>query len=48
VKADVYDVNGALKYSNTITTSVDGDGIKKCFAIPPIGGLSNVYFCDLV
>jgi exo-1,4-beta-D-glucosaminidase len=47
VKADVYDLNGALKYSNTITTSVDGDGIKKCFAIPPISGLSNVYFLRL-
>src|SRR4029078_3066192 len=46
-KADIYDINGALKYSNNITTSVDGDGIKKCFAIPPITGLSNVYFLRL-
>jgi exo-1,4-beta-D-glucosaminidase len=46
-KADVYDINGALKYSNTITTSVDGDGIKKCFAIPSISSLSNVYFLRL-
>jgi exo-1,4-beta-D-glucosaminidase len=47
VIADVYDLNGTLKYSNTITTSVDGDGIKKCFAIPPISGLTNVYFLRL-
>jgi len=46
-KADVYDLKGALKYSNSITASVDGDGIKKCFAIPPITGLSNVYFLRL-
>jgi len=46
-KADIYDINGALKYSNTVTTSVDGDGIRKCFAIPPLTGLSNVYFLRL-
>jgi len=47
VKADVYDLSGSLKYSNTITTSVDGDGIKKCFTIPSIAGLSSVYFLRL-
>jgi hypothetical protein len=38
----------ALKYSNTITTSVDGDGIKKCFAIPPIAVYPMFISCDLV
>src|SRR5205814_7578618 len=47
VKADVYDLNGAKKYSNTITTDVDEDGIKKCFVIPPISDLSAVYFLRL-
>ena len=47
VKTDVYDLNGAKKYSNTITTDVDEDGIKKCFAIPPITDLSGVYFLRL-
>ena len=47
IKADVYDFDGALKYSNTITTDVAGDGIKKCFAIPKIAGLSRVYFLRL-
>jgi exo-1,4-beta-D-glucosaminidase len=47
VKADVYDLKGALKYTKTITTNVDEDGIKRCFTIPPITGLSNVYFLRL-
>jgi exo-1,4-beta-D-glucosaminidase len=47
VKADVYNLDGTLKYSNTKTTGVDEDGIKKCFAIPPIAGLSGVYFLRL-
>jgi exo-1,4-beta-D-glucosaminidase len=36
-----------LKYSNAVSTAVDEDGITKCFAIPPISGLSNVYFLKL-
>jgi len=47
VKADVYNLEGALKYSNTITTDVDEDGIKKCFAIPQMPDLSGVYFLRL-
>jgi exo-1,4-beta-D-glucosaminidase len=47
VKADVYDLNGALKFSKTVTTSVDVDGIQKCFAIPQIANLSQVYFVRL-
>jgi exo-1,4-beta-D-glucosaminidase len=47
VRADVYNLDGTLKYSNEITTSVDEDGIKKCFVIPPIAGLSKVYFLRL-
>ena len=33
VKADVYNLDGSLKYANTITTSVDEDGIKQCFTL---------------
>src|SRR5204863_2567166 len=47
VKADVYDLGGSLKYSNTIKTEVSEDGIKRCFTIPPITGLSSVYFLRL-
>jgi exo-1,4-beta-D-glucosaminidase len=47
VKADVYNVDGTLKYSNSITTDVDEDGIKKCFALPRVAGLSPAYFLRL-
>ncbi len=47
VKAEVYDLNGSLKYSKEITTDVEEDGIKKCFVIPSIAELSPVYFLRL-
>lgn len=47
VKAEVYDLNGSLKYSNEINTDVEEDGIKTCFIIPQIADLSSVYFLRL-
>jgi exo-1,4-beta-D-glucosaminidase len=47
VQADVYNLDGSLKYSHQITTEVDEDGTKKCFPIPSITGLSSVYFLRL-
>ncbi len=47
VKTDVYNLDGTLKYENEITTGVQEDGVKKCFVIPPIAGLSKVYFLRL-
>ena len=47
VKADVFNLDGALKYSKEMTTDVKEDGIKRCFVIPPITGLSPVYFLRL-
>lgn len=47
VKTDVYNLDGRLKYSHSITTNVDEDGIKKCFALPAIEGLSDTYFLRL-
>jgi exo-1,4-beta-D-glucosaminidase len=47
VKADVYNLSGELKYSNTTTVSVAEDGIKRCFALPEIKGLSDAYFLRL-
>src|SRR5204862_3960125 len=47
VKAEVYNPDGTLKYSNEITTDVDQDGIKKCFVIPPVAGVYRVYFLRL-
>jgi exo-1,4-beta-D-glucosaminidase len=47
VKADIYNLDGTNKYSNTVTTSVDEDGIKECFALPNISNLSGTYFLRL-
>ncbi|MGN6617512.1 MAG: glycoside hydrolase family 2 protein [Ilyomonas sp.] len=47
VKADVYNMDGTLKYSHPITTNVDADGTKNCFALPAINNLSDNYFVRL-
>ena len=47
VRAEVYNLDGSLKYSNEIKTEVGEDGTKKCFVIPSIAGLSPVYFLRL-
>ncbi len=47
VKASVYNLDGTLKFSKEVTTGVDEDGIKNCFGLPQIDGLSNVYFLKL-
>jgi exo-1,4-beta-D-glucosaminidase len=47
VKADVYNIDGKVKFSKSLTTSVDPDAIKKCFAIPAINGLTGTYFLRL-
>jgi exo-1,4-beta-D-glucosaminidase len=46
-KADIYNLDGTNKYSNTITTRVNEDGIQNCFALPQIDGLSATYFLRL-
>jgi exo-1,4-beta-D-glucosaminidase len=47
VKADVYNLDGANKYSTSTTTNVGEDSTQHCFAIPQISGLSDVYFLRL-
>ena len=47
VKADVYNLDGTLKYSKEITTEVAGDGTKQCFTLPAINELSATYFVRL-
>jgi exo-1,4-beta-D-glucosaminidase len=47
VKADVYNLDGTNKYSNTITTSVGEDSIQHCFVISQINDLSPTYFLRL-
>ena len=47
VKADVYNVDGSLKYSHSVTTNVAEDSVQKCFALPEINVLSATYFLRL-
>ena len=47
VRADVYNPDGSVKYSDSTITEVDQDGIKRCFAIPEIEGLADTYFLRL-
>jgi exo-1,4-beta-D-glucosaminidase len=46
-KAEIYNLDGALKYSKNITTSVEADSIQKCFVLPQIEDLSDTYFLRL-
>ncbi len=48
VKANVYNPDGTIKYSNEIATQVEEDGTKRCFAIPEIEGLADTYFLRLL
>ncbi|HEY4323565.1 MAG TPA: glycoside hydrolase family 2 protein [Mucilaginibacter sp.] len=47
IKAEIYNLDGAIKYSKSITTDVAGDKSKWCFTIPAIDGLSGTYFLKL-
>jgi len=47
VKADVYNLDGRLKYAKEVATEVAGDGTKECFLLPKINGLSSAYFLRL-
>jgi exo-1,4-beta-D-glucosaminidase len=46
-KADLYDASGKLKYTYSIKTSVQKDSIRKCFVIPDMDGLGDIYFLRL-
>ncbi|QEC69808.1 hypothetical protein FRZ67_21820 [Panacibacter ginsenosidivorans] len=46
-KAAIYDINGVLKFNHSIVTSVKEDAITKCFVLPAIKDLSDVYFLRL-
>ena len=47
VKADVYNLDGTLKFSKAVTTEVGSDGTTECFVLPKIDGLSSAYFLRL-
>jgi len=46
-EAKIYNLDGSVKYDNTVTTEVDADGVQKAFALPKIDGLSDAYFLRL-
>jgi exo-1,4-beta-D-glucosaminidase len=47
IKASIYNLDGSLKYTKEVTTSVAEDGTKECFILPQINGLSDIYFLRL-
>jgi len=47
VQADVYNLDGTLKYNHSAAVSVVKDSIAKCFTIPSIDGLSDTYLLRL-
>jgi exo-1,4-beta-D-glucosaminidase len=48
VSADLFNLDGSIKYSHSIVLSIAPDGIEKCFDIPPVDGLDSLYFLRLV
>lgn len=47
VTATVYNLDGKLKYTHTLTTSIAADASKTCFVLPEIKDLSATYFVRL-
>jgi exo-1,4-beta-D-glucosaminidase len=47
VRANIYNLDGALKYADQMTISVSGDAIHRCFVIPEFKGLDSLYFLRL-
>jgi exo-1,4-beta-D-glucosaminidase len=47
VRATIYNLDGTEKFTEDNLQNVDGDGIKQCFALHDIEGLSAVYFLRL-
>jgi exo-1,4-beta-D-glucosaminidase len=45
--AKVYNLDGSLKYSNSVSVSPGVDSTQKVFTLPAISGLSSVYFVKL-
>ena len=47
IKATVYNIDGTVKYTKTVSADIDADASKMIFALPPITGLSPAYFVRL-
>jgi exo-1,4-beta-D-glucosaminidase len=47
IKATVYNIDGSLKYTKSVSASIDADASKMFFALPAVTGLSPTYFVRL-
>ena len=47
VQVSVYNLDGALKHTQTLTTTMNEDAAKVCLALPAIDSLSDTYFLRL-
>ncbi len=45
--AQIYNLDGAQKFSKEAKLDANADGTAKVFEIPPLGGISSTYFLDL-
>ena len=46
-EAAIYNLDGTRKFSKQITTAVEADSIRQCFALPAVDGLSDTWFLRL-
>jgi exo-1,4-beta-D-glucosaminidase len=46
-EATIYNLDGSVKYTKSVTADVDADGINECLKLPAIEGLSDAYFLRL-
>jgi exo-1,4-beta-D-glucosaminidase len=46
-EATVYNVDGSVKFTKRVASDVEPDGIKACFSLPAVEGLSDTYFLRL-
>ena len=46
-QAVIYNLDGSIKYNNTVPVGVAPDSIARCFTIPNIAGLSDTYLLRL-
>jgi exo-1,4-beta-D-glucosaminidase len=46
-EATVYNVDGSVKFTRKVGSGVEPDGVKECFVLPAVDGLSDAYFLRL-
>jgi exo-1,4-beta-D-glucosaminidase len=46
-EATVFNMDGSVKFTKRVASDVEPDGVKACFSLPPVDGLSDTYFLRL-